>query len=152
MPGREPTRCPTVIGMANELAVVRDWLDAVNRRDGASLEALSCPEVEIVGPRGAGLMPRAVLSEWLLRAGFSAESRRWFCGGNGIVVVEQAAVWHDVASGIEQERRVVGSRFKVRDGLVASYVRHDAGAAEAVSAAGLDLDRDLVTAHEVSAQ
>jgi hypothetical protein len=127
-------------------------LDAANRRDGASLEALSHPQVEIVGPRGAGLMPRAVLFRVAAAGGFSAESRRWFCGGKGSVVVEQAAVWHDVASGVEQERRVVGSPFKVRDGLVARYVRHDAGAAEAVSAAGLDLNRDLVTAREVPVQ
>lgn len=135
--------------MAGELEVVDRWLDAVNRRDGEALVSLSQPEVEIVGPRGAGLMPRAVLSEWLLRAGFSAEARRWFCGGHGVVVVEQAAVWHDVTSGLEQERRLVGSRFQVRDGVVASYVRYDSGAAEAVSAAGLDLERDLVTGHDL---
>jgi len=134
--------------MAGELEVVQLWLDAVNRRDGATLEALSHPEVEIVGPRGAGLMPRVVLSDWLLRAGFSAESQRWFCGGNGVVVVEQVAVWHDVISGVEQERRVTGSRFEVRDGLVASYARHDAGAAEAVTRAGLEWERDLVTGHD----
>lgn len=130
--------------MIGDLRVVELWLDAVNRRDGVALEALTQPEVEMVGPRGAGLMPRAALSEWLLRAGFSAEPRRWFCGGEGTVVVEQAAVWHDTGSGVEQERRVVGSRFRICDGLVAGYARHDSGAAEAVSAAGLDLRRDLV--------
>lgn len=131
--------------MANDLGVVQLWLDAVNRRDGAALEALTQPEVEIAGPRGSGPMPRAVLSEWLLRAGFSAEPRRWFCGGDGAVVVELAAVWHDVGSGADQERRLVGSRFQVRDGLVTSFARHDSGATEAVSAAGLDEQRDLVT-------
>jgi len=135
--------------MANELGAVQCWLDAVNQRDGAALESFSHPEVEIVGPRGAGSMARSVLSEWLLRAGFSAEARRWFCGGDGVVVVEQAAVWHDPVSGAEQERRLVGSRFQVRDGLVASYTRYDSGVSEAVSAAGLDLERDLVTGHGV---
>jgi hypothetical protein len=67
-------------------------------------------------------MPRTVLSEWLLRAGFSVEARRCFRGGNGVLVVEQAAVWHDAELGAEQERRLVGSRFQVRDGRVASYV------------------------------
>lgn len=138
-----------MIGMANELKVVQLWLDAVNRRGGAALESCTPPEVEIVGPRGAGFMPRSVLSEWLLRARISAETRRWFCGGDGVVVVEQAAAWHDVESGVEQERRLVGSRFQVRDGLAASYVRYDSAVAEAVSAAGVDVERDRVTRHEV---
>lgn len=88
--------------MANELQVVQRWLDAVNEGDGVVLEGLSHPEVEIIGPRGAGRMPRAVRSGGLLRAGFSTESQRWFCGGDGAVVVEQAAVWRDVESGVSR--------------------------------------------------
>jgi hypothetical protein len=70
------------------LAVVEAWLDAVNRKDVGALERLTHDEVEIVGPRGSGRMDRAVLAEWLARAGFSAEVLRWFCGADGSVVVE----------------------------------------------------------------
>ena len=130
--------------MSGELAVVEEWLDAVNRCDGATLTGLSHPEIEIVGPRGAGQMPSSVLSQWLLRAGFSAKPLRWFCGDDGRVVVEQAAQWHDVESREQQDRRTIGSRFVVREGLVAAYARHDDGVEEAVAAAGLDVERDEV--------
>jgi len=63
------------------LAIVEEWLDAVNRGDGVRLEQLTHDEVEIVGPRGSGRADRRVLSEWLTRAGFSAEPLRWFGGG-----------------------------------------------------------------------
>lgn len=58
------------------LAVVEEWLDAVNRADGPDLERLTHEEVEIIGPRGSGQSHRTVLSEWLTRAGFSADPLR----------------------------------------------------------------------------
>ena len=125
--------------------MVQEWLDAVNRCDGATLTGLSHAEVKIVGPRGAGLMPGSVLSAWLLRSGFSAETLRWFCGGDGRVVVEQAARWHDVQSGEQQAHRIIGSRFVVRDGLVAAYERFDGGLRDALAEAGLDAEHDEVT-------
>lgn len=69
------------------LAVVEAWLDAVNRGDGPSVERLSSEDVELVGPRGT-VRGRHVLSAWLTRSGFSAATRRWFCGADGSVVVE----------------------------------------------------------------
>ncbi|MEJ7755943.1 MAG: nuclear transport factor 2 family protein [Nocardioidaceae bacterium] len=90
------------------MAIVEQWLAAVNRGDGVRLEQLTHEEVEIVGPRGSGRADRRVLSEWLTRAGFSAEPLRWFCGGDGRVVVEQDARWVDVATGEEQGSRTRG--------------------------------------------
>src|SRR5437763_2725863 len=101
------------------LAVVEAWLDAVNRGDVGTLERLTNDEVEIVGPRGSGRMDRAVLAEWLARAGFSAEELRWFCGSNGAVVVEQDARWVDPASDSERGQARVASRFVVDDRRVA---------------------------------
>src|SRR4051794_17200200 len=60
-------RVTIVIG---DLAVVAEWLAAANDEDAGRLEALSSVQVEIVGPRGAGLLPRSILGEWLTRAGF----------------------------------------------------------------------------------
>ena len=85
-----------MMGMGS-LAVVEAWLDAVNRRDVSALERLTDEQVEIVGPRGHGRMERAVLAQWLSRAGFSAKELRWFCGATGAVVVEQDARWVDPA-------------------------------------------------------
>lgn len=125
------------------LAVVEEWLDAVNRGDGVRLEQLSHEEVEIVGPRGSGRAGRRVLSDWLTRAGFSAEPLRWFCGADGSVVVEQDARWVDVATGVEQGRARVASQFLVDGARVAKYVRHDGGLPTALAAAGLGDDYEV---------
>ncbi len=119
------------------LAVVEEWLGAVNRGDGARLEQLTQEEVDIVGPRGSGRANRRVLSEWLTRAGFSAEPLHWFCGGDGSVVVEQDARWIDVATANEQGHARVASQFLVKQNRIARYVRHDDGLLPALTAAGL---------------
>jgi hypothetical protein len=127
------------------LAVVEQWLTAVNAGDGEWLERMTAEEVEIVGPRGSGLADRSVLTGWLSRSGFSATAVRWFCGADGVVVVEQDARWVDRATGVEQSRARVASRFLVDGGRVVRYVRHDDGLAPALAAAGLT-DTDEVTA------
>ncbi len=126
------------------LAIVEEWLDAVNRGDGVRLEQLTHEEVEIVGPRGSGRADRRVLSEWLTRAGFSAELLRWFCGGDGRVVVEQDVRWVDVATGEAQGRARVASQFLVNRTRIAKYVRHDDGLPAALTAAQLG-ESDEVT-------
>lgn len=118
------------------LAVVQQWLDAVNRGDAQRVELLSAEDVEVAGPRGT-VHGRQVLSGWITRAGFSAEPLRWFCGGDGRVVVEQDARWVDQATGDEQGRAIVASRFLVQGARVARYARHDELRA-ALLAAGLD--------------
>ncbi|MGH3906692.1 MAG: nuclear transport factor 2 family protein [Pseudonocardiaceae bacterium] len=126
------------------LAVVEEWLDAVNRGDGQRAEDLSTEDVEIVGPRGS-VRGRQVLSEWMTRAGFSAEALRWFCGADGGVVVEQNARWTG-ETGAERGRAVVASQFIVEGARVARYARHD-DLRHALSAAGLDCG-DEVTARD----
>ena len=127
--------------------MVEAWLAAVDARDGERLQSLTTPEVHVVGPRGAALADRSVLVEWLGRAGFSARARHWFCGGDGRVVVEQDARWVDVATGAEQGSARIASEFLVdREARrVSRYVRHDAGTAAALTAAGLS-GADEVTA------
>ena len=115
------------------LAVVGEWLGAVNRRDGQRVEQLSAEDVRIIGPRGSAT-GRAALAAWVARAGFSAAATRWFCGADGSVVVEQDARWSEPASGAELGRARVASQFLVRGGTVAAYQRHeslDAALAEA---------------------
>lgn len=125
------------------LAVVEEWLDAVNRVDGRRLEQLTTEEVEIVGPRGSGRADRRVLSEWLVRAGFSAESLRWFCGADGSVVVEQDVRWVDSATRVERGRARVASQFVVDGACIGRYVRHDGGLVSALAAAGLNFDDEV---------
>jgi hypothetical protein len=128
-----------------KLAVVEQWLAAVNAGDGARVESLSHEQVDIVGPRGRGSAPRAVLSEWLGRSGFSSRPVRWFCGDDGLVVVEQDASWRDPATGEPLDSFRIGSLFQVTGGRVARYERFDAGLGAALAAAGLDAGRDEAT-------
>jgi hypothetical protein len=117
------------------LAVAADWLNAVNHQDAARITGLSAPDVTIIGPRGSA-RGRQTLVEWLARAGFTADARRWFCGGDGRVVVEQDARWSDPGTATELGRAQVASRFVIHGGTVAEYQRHDSLDA-ALTAAGL---------------
>ena len=92
------------------LAVVEEWLDAVNRGDACRAGQLSADEVEIAGPRGS-MRGRQMLAAWMGRAGFAAESLRWFCGADGRVVIEQAARWIDRAAEIPCDVRVASRVF-----------------------------------------
>jgi len=127
------------------LAVVEAWLVVGNCGDGQRVEDLSAEDVEIVGPR-ASVRGRQVLSGWMTRAGFSAEALRWFCGANGLVVVEQDARWVDQVTGAEQGRAVVASQFLIEGTRVVRYARHD-NVHVALKAAGLGLG-DEVTARK----
>ena len=77
----------------------------------------------IVGPRGPAT-GHAILRVWLERAGLSFEPKRTFAREN-VVVVEQHAVWRSVDSGEVIGEADVASRFRVQDGLVTEYARHD---------------------------
>jgi len=133
------TRIPGALG------VVEQWLAAVNAGDATRVESLSREQIDIVGPRGRGSAPRSVLSDWLTRSGFSASPLRWFCGGDGLVVVEQDARWRNPATGEPQDSFRIGSLFQIIDDQVARYERFDEGVDAALNAAGLDADRDEVT-------
>jgi len=119
------------------LGIVEAWQLAVNRGSATDAVALMAEQVEVVGPRGEGLMPRHELGAWMVRSGFTAEPLRWFCGGNGTVVVEQDARWVDRETGQERGRAVVASRFRVDDDVVSRVVRHDEGLQAALDSAGL---------------
>ncbi len=125
------------------LGIVEAWQLAVNGAEVADAVALMAERVEVSGPRGEGLMPAHELGTWMVRSGFTATPLRWFCGGNGTVVVEQDARWVDRETGQERGRAVVASRFDVDDGVVSRIVRHDEGLQAALGAA------DLGSANEV---
>jgi hypothetical protein len=122
------------------LAVVESWQSAVNTRDLDQLTALSAHDVEIVGPRGSG-RGHDLLLHWVSRAGFSAEALRWFCGRNGVVVVEQVGRWRLPDT---QSEHIVASAFTVRAGRVVRFERFDA-LPEALAAAELTDDDEVIT-------
>lgn len=124
------------------LAVVRAWQEAVNARDADRVLALSAPDVEVVGPRGSGY-GHDLLRQWLERAGVTLETRRAFARGD-TVVVAQHGVWRSAETGGEPSGADVASRFRVADGRVVQYARHDTLGA-ALAEAGLG-DEDEVLA------
>lgn len=90
-------------------------------------------------------MPSDELSAWMVRSRFSATPLRWFCGGDGSVVVEQAARWADPNTGAEQSTAVVATHFPVQGERVAYVSRHD-DLTVALDAAGLAAS-DEVSVH-----
>lgn len=117
---------------ATSMAVAQAWVDAANACDGDRLTALSDPNVEIVGPRGSARGP-AVLRDWLGRAGVTLATRCGFARGEA-VVLEQHGVWK--TPGAPPGEAEVASRFRVRNGRVVAYERHD-DLVEALAVAGL---------------
>jgi hypothetical protein len=104
------------------LAVVRAWQDAANRQDIDHLVELSDPDIEVVGPRGAG-NGHALLRDWLRRAGLTLETRRTFARGS-VFVVAQHGVWRSRETGAVGEADIV-SRFRVSGGRVVQFARYD---------------------------
>jgi len=124
---------------APEIAVVAAWHEALNAGDADRVAALSRDDVELVGPRGVA-SGRAVVRDWVDRAGARLEPLRWF-HRDGSVVVEQRATWRAgetaAANAAANAPLVVATAFRVRDGLVHRIARHD-GVREALADAGLD--------------
>lgn len=126
---------------ADAVAVVQAWQEAANQQDGDRLVELSDPNVEIVGPRGSGFGAQ-LLREWLGRAGLTLETQRIFVRDQ-VVVVAQHGVWRSVETGDVQGEADLASRFRVVDGRVVQFARHDQ-LEQALEAAGLDPADELV--------
>ncbi|MBL9018345.1 MAG: nuclear transport factor 2 family protein [Myxococcales bacterium] len=123
------------------LAVVESWQLAVNEHDLEQLVALTAHDVEIIGPRGGG-RGHDVLRQWLARAGFTAVPLRWFCGNEGVVVVEQVGRWFQPQS-MGASERIIASKFTVRAGRVTRFERFD-DLEDALAAAALTDDDEII--------
>ena len=122
------------------LQVVEAWIDAINAGDAHAAAAVSHEQMVVAGPRGRGPMPASALGEWLARSGFSGRPTRWFCGSDGLAVVELDARWRG-----SPDHLLVGALFRVTGGRVAEFSRFDGGLSAALAAGGLREDRDEVT-------
>jgi ketosteroid isomerase-like protein len=125
---------------AEEVRVVQEWHEALNAGDTERLVALSLPDVELSGPRGA-VRGAEVLRGWVDRANISLDPLRFFHRGEK-VVVEETAEWRSPETGEVVGNGTVGSVFVVRDGRVASVSRHDDLTA-ALDDAGLDGEHEV---------
>src|SRR3712207_4309487 len=117
---------------------VREWQDAVNRRDEEGVLGLSDPEVEIVGPRGTGT-GHPLLRAWLQHARVSLVPLRTYARGDRVVVL-QRAVWR-APDGEEIGEAEVASSFVVGAGRVRRYARFDTLEAALADAGLAEADR-----------
>ena len=122
-------------GTAPELRAVAEWHEALNAGNVDRLVELSHPDIEMGGPRGT-VYGTQVLREWVDRAGIRLVPWRVFHASD-TVVVEQEASWASAETGETTPVQTVASVFVVREGRVASVVRHDSLAGALISA-GLD--------------
>lgn len=120
---------------APEIALVAAWHEALNAGDADRVVALSHDDVELVGPRGVA-SGRAVVRDWVDRAGARLEPLRWFHREDS-VVVEQRTTWRAGETEAAGAPLVVATAFRVRDGRVLRIARFD-GVPEALADAGLD--------------
>ena len=120
---------------APELRAIKAWHEALNSGDADRVVALSQPNVEVGGPRGAGL-GAGLLRKWIGRANIRLEPRRVFHKVD-TVVVEQRAEWRSADAGQATGSQTVASLFVVQENQIAKVLRYD-DLASALSAANLD--------------
>src|SRR5436305_9617337 len=106
----------------DEVETVREWHHALNAGDVERLLALSSDDVEVGGPRGSGRGAQ-LLREWFGRAGIQMEPAQTFHRAD-VVVVEQRATWQPPGQETAAVPQSVSSVFVVKDGRVASVIRH----------------------------
>lgn len=131
-----------MMGPISPVPLVQSWQAAANAQDADRLQALSDPNVEIVGPRGSGF-GHQLLRDWLGRAGLTLTTRRVFARGD-IVVLAQHGVWRSSETGEVVGERDLASRFRVADGRIAQFARCDR-LDEALAAAGLQLSDETTS-------
>jgi ketosteroid isomerase-like protein len=107
---------------ASEVQIVKAWHEALNDGDVDRLVTLSCPDIEVGGPRGSGHGVQ-LLREWVDRAGIYLEPQRIFHRAD-TVVVEQKAQWRSADTGQVTGSQIVGSVFVVRNGRIVRVMRY----------------------------
>lgn len=125
-----------------EVRAVEEWHSALNAANIERLLELSHTQVEVGGPRGrkSGNAKR-LLGDWVKRANILLTVRRLF-HIRGTVVAEEEARWRDADTGEMGGAQIVGTIFTVRNGRVASILRHP-GLEEALAAADLDVSYEV---------
>src|SRR5579884_219942 len=93
------------------VAIARAWQDAANAGDVDRVVALSDPDVELVGPRGAG-RGHQLLRDWLGRAGLRLATLRTFARGDAVVLA-QHGIWRSAETGAVTGERDLATRFRI---------------------------------------
>lgn len=108
--------------------------------DADAVVALAADDIEVGGPRGTGTGP-GLLREWVGRANVTMTPKRWFAK-DGVVIVEQEAIWKHKDNGEETGRQTLATTFRIGDGKIVGIYRHDDLAAS-LTLAGLDASDEV---------
>jgi hypothetical protein len=123
-----------IMSTASEL--VRQWHEALNQGDLATVMNLVHDDVVVGGPRGTA-SGAALVREWFGRANVRLYPLIYFANGQ-TVVVEQNGEWLDPASGEVTGQQRVSTHFVVAEGLITHIARYDQ-LEDALSEAGLTI-------------
>lgn len=116
------------------IETAEQWVDRSNHKDLEALIGLTATQIEIAGPRGAGLMNNEDLKEWLERANLQLATINRYAKDEWIVL-EQHGTWLYEDGHIKGEA-IVFTVLRVKDRKVHSLARYD-GKVQAFQASGL---------------
>lgn len=108
--------------MADPIATVMTWHDALNAGDVERIVALADVDVEMGGPRGA-VRGASVLRQWAEQSGIQLQPQRVFHRDER-VVVGQLASWRAADTREMTEAEPVASAFIVHDDRIMSVIRY----------------------------
>ncbi|MDN7243116.1 nuclear transport factor 2 family protein [Planococcus sp. N028] len=116
--------------MNNVIETADAWVDKVNAQDVEGVLEVSDPNIELIGPRGAGF-GHDLLVQWMENTGVRLHTITRYAKGPH-VVYEQEAVWEN------QDGHVIVYTFmKIKDGKVVGLERFD-NIDDAFSTSGLN--------------
>lgn len=122
--------------MNNVIETADIWVDKVNAQDVEGVLEVSDPNIELVGPRGAGF-GHDLLVQWMEDTGVKLHTITRYANGH-CVVYEQEAAWEN------QDGHVIVYTFmEVKDSKVLRLERFD-NIDDAFSTSGLNEENKMV--------
>ncbi|GAA0599297.1 hypothetical protein GCM10009001_14480 [Virgibacillus siamensis] len=116
------------------------WIEFSNQRNLEGLSKITSHELELIGPKGAGVINHRQLGEWIERANLQLATIERYAKDN-YIVLEQHGTWLNDDDTIKG-RDIVFTVFKVVDRQVNFLARYD-NKEEAFKVSGLD-DEDKI--------
>ena len=116
------------------LAIAEAWVAFSNQQDLNNLQAVTAEPLELIGPRGAGLINRQELAEWMVRANLTLATNARYAKDE-FVVFQQEGTWFNTDGSIKGQATVF-TVLKIINGKVSFLARYDQQA-EAFAISGL---------------
>jgi hypothetical protein len=121
--------------MNNVIETADTWVDRLNAQDVEGVLEVSDPNIELIGPRGAGF-GHDLLVQWMENTGVNLNTITRYANDHR-VVYEQEAVWENQGGHV-----IVFTFMEVKDGKVTRLERFD-NIDDAFSTSGLNEENKL---------